>query len=498
MKYNFDFITLFMLLALIPTGVKAQSNSVSAADNDNYNRMVQQSLGGMSLQNIPPPTSDISIQFPNSDPAQPPSTATIKKGSSWANLPIGAAMGMGSGGQPGTQQTNPASYATIAAKVFKTTPSQTAAMQASLNTFPFLNSVPVKVLITAFPQLGKVQLTPSQTATWTGCGNGTTLADFAASSCGTKPMPTAVQQAIPIQQTGIQNIPYATLATKLNINNLPASDFPLLQNLPLSEIIAPNTNLNIGGNNLFKVDYLDTLLAGQDGKPIKGINSISGSNRVPNATCKDQTCDYAVLRSYLQGTSADVANPYNHALAFQINSPGTTWLDGGIGAIGTTIWNFKEPPGVSPPFNSDYMKIVLDNANPRTGTVQQEAYLAFCMNIAFEWNCSSKFIGPITIPWQQVSEANKAMLTPLAVTLPTAAVASSPVQTTPNAITPASTTPATPTNQGTTALSATPPQPNLSSPSSDATYANLFGTNTLGACSPAQNMCNSSTSSTGG
>jgi hypothetical protein len=446
--------------------------------------MVQQSLGGMSLQNIAPPTSDISIQFPNSDPAQPPATATIKQGSSWANLPIGAAMGLGSGGQTGLQQTNPASYSTIAAQVFTTASSQAAAMQASLNTFPFLNSVPVKALVTAFPQLGKVQLTASQTAGWNGC-SGATLSDFAVSLCGGKSIPTAVQQAIPIQQTGIQNIPYATLATKLNINNLPATAFPLLQNLPLSQIIAPNTNLNIASNNLFKVDYLDTLLAGQSGKQIKGINSIAGSNRVPNATCKDATCDYAVLRSYLQGTSADVNNPYNHALAFQINSPGTTWLDGGIGMIGTTLWNFKEPPGVSPPFASDYMKIVLANANPRTGTVQQELYLGFCMSIAFEWNCSSKFIGPIAIPWQQVSEANKAMLMPLAVTLPAAVqVASSPFS---------AATSTNPSNQVAALSSATPPQSNGSSPNPNSAYATLFGTNTLEACSPSQNICNQST-----
>jgi hypothetical protein len=495
MKYYLGFISLFIFSTSVPMGALAQSASV-AADNTNYNQMVQQSLGGMSLQNIAPPTADISIQFPNSDPAQPPSTATLTKGSSWANLPIGAAMGMGSGGESGSQQTNPASYSTIAAQVFKTSPSQTAAMQASLNTFPFLNSVPVKNLVTAFPQLGKVQLTPSQSNLWTGCGNGATFSDFAASGCGNKPIPLAVQQAISIQQTGIQNIPYATLATKLNINNLPAADFPLLQNLPLSQIIAPNPNLNIGSENLFKVDYLDTLLAGQSGKQIKGINPISGSNRVQNATCKDSTCDYAVLRSYLRGTSADLNNPYNHALAFQINSPGTTWLDGGIGSIGTTLWNFKEPPGVSPPFASDYMKVVLDNPNPRTGTVQQELYLGFCMSIFFEWNCSSKFIGPITIPWPQVSEANKAMLMPLAVTLPATAQARSPSSSATSAATPPPSL-TDPTQQVATALSA-PPQARISSPSTDSTYAMLFGTNTLGACSPAQNMCNSNTNSTGG
>jgi hypothetical protein len=476
LKYFLSLISLFLLALTMPSSAKAEP---PATDSANYERTIQTALDSTTLLNIAPPTSDIPIKFPNTDPTQLPLTAILTKGSSWANLPIGAVLGMGNG----QQQTNPATYATIAAQVLPDSTAVTNALQGSLSNFQFLNSVPVNKLVTALPQLANVPIASNQLGSWANCGSDglPTFGQIAATACGTVPIPLDVQQAIPIQQTGLQDIPYADIAKNLNINNLPASDFPLIQNLPLAKLIAPNINFQINGVNLFKVDYLDTQLPGQNGNPILGINPISGSNRVQNSTCKDKTCDYAVLRSFILGTSADAANPYNNSLSFQINSPGTTWLDGGIGTIGRTFWNFKEPPGVAPPFSADYLKIVLDHADPQAGTVQQSMYFGFCMSILFEWNCSSKFIGPIPLPWVSVSEANRAMLMPLSVSVSASAIvppvtASAPlIPPSPAAVTIAS----VPTSAGSTPS-------NLGR-----TYANLFGKNTLKSYSPAQNLSNS-------
>jgi hypothetical protein len=484
LKYFLSLISLFLLSLTLTPGAKAEPLAISATDRTNYNQTIQTALNSTTLLNIAPPTTDIPIKFPNTDPTQPPLTAILQKGASWANLPIGAVLGMGNGQQSGVQQTNPATYTTIAAQVLPDAMAVTTALQGSLSNFEFLGSVPIKNLVTAFPELANIPVASNQIGSWSSCGvDGLpNFGQIAASACGIAPIPSDVLQAIPIQQTGLQDIPYADLAKKLNINNLPASAFPLIQNLPLAKIIAPNINFQINGVNLFKVDYLDTKLPGQGGNPILGINSISGSNRVQNSTCKDETCDYAVLRSFLLGTSADTANPYNNALSFQINSPGTTWLDGGIGTIGRTFWNFKEPPGVSPPFSADYMKIVLANADPQAGTVQQEMYFGFCMSIFFEWNCSSKFIGPIPLPWVPVSEANAAMLMPLAISVPTSVIAP------PNIV---AVVPSSVRSSVVPAIAADPPSANSTSPKMRQTYANLFGTNTLKSYSPAQNLANS-------
>ena len=465
------------------TIVKSQeASALSPADNAKTIAMIKEAFGSVTLKNIAPPTQNIQIQFPPTTPQTQPTTTTIAKGSSWSQLPIGAFMGVGSSGNE--------SMVTLAQKIYSTTPEVQMAVQGALSNFKFLDKVPVKQLVTAFPQLANVGINAEQVGSWGACGAGAvpTLGSIAATNCGANPIPADVRAAIPIAQTGMHNIPYGDFATKLNIQNLPTTSFPLAADVSFAKILLmPSTSLTSA--NLMKVDHLETEVPGKNGQKITGINLISGSNRVPNSTCKEQECDYTVLQNTIAGRS----NPLNRNLAIQIYKPGQTrWIDGGIGSIGKTLWNFKEPPGVAPAFDSDQMKLVLEQGNAKAGTVEQRLYLAFCVNIAFERNCSSKFMGPIALSLPQVSEKNKLALFPMKVEMPSIAA-----------------TPSTPSTPSTPALPTVATLPTIipidkqsSGESTSAVlgipattdtsiaYKKLFGSHTIGSYSPLSSITN--------
>ena len=453
---------------------------LSQAENAKTIAMIKEAFGSVTLKNIAPPTQNIQIKFPPTTPQTQPTTTTIAKGSSWSQLPIGTFAGIGSGGNE--------SMVTLAQKIYATSPEVQTAVQGALTNFRFLDKVPVKQLVTAFPQLANVAINTEQVGSWGTCGAGAvpTFGTIAATNCGANPIPADVRAAIPIAQTGMHNIPYGDFANKLNVQNLPTTSFPLAADVSFAKILLlPSTNINITSANLMKVDHLETEIPGKNGQKIAGINLISGSNRVPNSTCKEEKCDYTVLQNMVAGGS----NPLNRNLAIQIHQPGQTrWIDGGIGSIGKTLWNFKEPPGVAPAFDSDQMKLVLERGNALSGTVEQRLYLAFCANIAFERNCSSKFIGPIALPLPQVSEKNKLALFPMKVEMPN--IAATPLTPSTPASPPVATLPTIiPTKQnngaGTSAVSVIPATTDTS-----IAYKKLFGSHTMGSYSPLSSITN--------
>jgi hypothetical protein len=470
-----------ILLSICSTATIAKAQEAKAlnqADSAKMIAMIKEAFGSVTLKNIAPPTQNIQIQFPATTAQTQPTTTTLAKGSSWAQLPIGAFTGVGSGGNE--------SMVTLAQKIYPTAPEVQTAVEGALTNFRFLDKVPVKQLVTAFPQLANVAINTEQVGSWGACGAGAvpTFGTIAATGCGANPIP-----AIPIAQTGMHNIPYGDFANKLNVQNLPTTSFPLAADVSFAKILLlPATNITSA--NLMKVDHLETEVPGKNGQKIAGINLISGSNRVPNSTCKDQKCDYTVLQNMVAGKS----NPLNRNLAIQINKPGQTkWIDGGIGSIGKTLWNFKEPPGVAPAFDSEMMKLVLEQGNAKTGTVEQRLYLAFCANIAFERNCSSKFIGPIALPLPQVSEKNKLALFPMKVEMPDiAAIPATPA--TPTAPAPATLPTIIPTKQsnGATEGGAGASTAGMASATTDTSiaYQKLFGSHTIGSYSPLSNITN--------
>jgi hypothetical protein len=477
-------------LALLAIGstatiVKSQeASALSSTDNAKTIAMIKEAFGSVTLKNIAPPTQNIQIQFPATTPQTQPTTTTIAKGSSWSQLPIGAFTGVGSGGNE--------SMVTLAQKIYPTTLEVKTAVQGALSNFKFLEKVPVKQLVTAFPQLANVAINTEQVGSWGACEAGAvpTFGTIAATSCGANPIPADVRAAIPIAQTGMHNIPYGDFANKLNVQNLPTTSFPLAADVSFAKILLmPSTSLTSA--NLMRVDHLETEIPGKNGQKIAGINLISGSNRVPNSACKEPTCDYTVLQNMVAGR----ANPLNRNLAIQIHQPGQTrWIDGGIGSIGKTLWNFKEPPGVAPAFDSDQMKLVLERGNAKTGTVEQRLYLAFCTNIAFERNCSSKFIGPIALPLPQVSEKNKLALLPMKVEMPN--IATTPATPSTSAAPSIATLPTIiPTKQGSGATEingASTPTVSVAPATTDTSraYQKLFGSHTIGSYSPLSNITN--------
>jgi hypothetical protein len=480
-------ISSLVLLAIGSTAAIAKAQEASAlspADNAKTIAMIKEAFGSVTLKNIAPPTQNIQIQFPATTPQTQPTTTTIAKGGSWSQLPIGAFTGVGSGGNE--------SMVTLAQKIYPTTPEVQTAVQGALTNFRFLEKVPVKQLVTAFPQLANVAINTEQVGSWGACGAGAvpTFGTIAATNCGANPIPADVRAAIPIAQTGMHNIPYGDFAIKLNIQNLPTTSFPLAADVSFAKILLmPSTSLTTA--NLMKVDHLETEVPGKKGQKLAGINLISGSNRVPNSTCKETKCDYTVLQNMVAGRS----NPLNRNLAIQIHKLGQTrWIDGGVGSIGKTLWNFKEPPGVAPAFDSDQMKLVLERGNAKAGTVEQRLYLAFCVNIAFERNCSSKFLGGIALPLPQVSEKNKLALFPMKVEMPD--IAATP--TTPS--TPAAPSIATlptiiPTKQsnGVTPSSETSTPTVAVAPATTDTsiaYQKLFGSHTMKSYSPLSTITN--------
>lgn len=475
---TFKILTLGLLcVGSLATVAHSQSapKVISQADSDKTMAMITNAFGSMTLKNIAPTTQDLQIQFPPTATQTQPTTAILPKGSSWSQLPIGAFSGVGS--------VQNESMVTLAQKIYTNSSDVQTAVQGALTNFKFLDKVPVKQLVTAFPQLANVAISAEQVGSLGGCGAGAapTLGNIAASACGSNPIPADVRAAVPISQTGLQNISYGSLASKLEIQGLPTDSFPLAADVSFDKILLP-PSANFTSANLMRVDHLETQIPGQGGKKIRGINSISGSNRVRNSTCKEEKCDYTVLQNIVPGSS----NPLNRNLAIQVHQPGkTAWIDGGIGSIGRTLWNLKEPPGVAPAFDADYFKLVLEQPNAKAGSVEQKLYLAFCATIGTEWNCSSKFIGPIALPMPQVSEKNKLTLLPMQVDMP-------------NVATSASTAPAVPTlptiiptkqgntlaqNRATAAVAPTQTETSVA-------YQKLFGSNTLASYSPLSNISN--------
>jgi hypothetical protein len=461
-----------------------ETSALSQADNAKTIAMIKEAFGSVTLKNIAPPTQNIQIQFPATTAQTQPTTMTIARGSSWSQLPIGAFTGVGSGGNE--------SMVTLAQKIYPTTSEVQTAVQGALTNFRFLEKVPVKQLVTAFPQLANVAINTEQVGSWGACEAGAvpTFGSIAATSCGANPIPADVRAAIPIAQTGMHNIPYGDFANKLNVQNLPTTSFPLAADVSFAKILLL-PSANITSANLMTVDHLETEIPGKNGQKISGINLISGSNRVPNSTCKETHCDYTVLQNMVAGRS----NPLNRNLAIQIHQPGQTrWIDGGIGSIGKTLWNFKEPPGVAPAFDSDQMKLVLEQGNAKAGTVEQRLYLAFCANIAFERNCSSKFIGPIALPLPQVSEKNKLALFPMKVEMPN--IGTTPATPSIPAAPSVSTLPTIiPTRQGngvTPNNGASTPAVAVAAATTDTSiaYQKLFGSHTIGSYSPLSNITN--------
>ncbi len=473
-------LTLGLLwIGVVTKVVHAQSapKAISQAESDKTIAMITNSLQGVTLKNIAPTTQDIQIQFPPSGTQTQPTTAVLPKGSSWSQRPIGAFSGVGS--------VQNESMVTLAQKIYANSTDVQTAVQGALTNFKFLDKVPVKQLVTAFPQLANVAVSAEQVGSWSGCGAGTapTLGNIAASACGTNPIPADVRAAVPIAQTGLQNISYGSLASKLDLQGLPTTSFPLAADVSLDKILLP-PSANLTSANLMRVDHLETQIPGQGGKKIRGINLISGSNRVRNSTCKEAKCDYTVLQNVVPGSS----NPLNRNLAIQVNQPGkTAWIDGGVGSIGRTLWNLKEPPGVAPAFDADYFKLVLEQPNAKAGSVGQKLYLAFCATVGTEWNCSSKFIGPIALPVPQVSEKNKLTLFPMQVDMPNIAAATSTapaVASLPTIIPTKQSSPATPEPTATTAVAPAPTETSVA-------YQKLFGSNTLASYSPLSNISNS-------
>ncbi len=461
--------------------------AISQAESDKTIAMITNSLRGMTLKNIAPTTQDLQIQFPPTarwagDPSSTqtqPTTAVLPKGSSWSQLPIGAFAGVGS--------VQNESMVTLAQKIYANSTDVQTAVQGALTNFKFLDNVPVKQLVTAFPQLANVAISAEQVGSWGGCGAGMapTFGNIAASACGSNPIPADVRAAVPIAQTGLQNISYGSFASKLDIQGLPTTSFPLAADVSFDKILLP-PSANLTSANLMRVDHLETQIPGQGGKKIRGINSISGSNRVRNSTCKETKCDYTVLQNIVPGSS----NPLNRNLAIQVHQPGkTAWIDGGIGSVGRTLWNLKEPPGVAPAFDADYFKIVLEQPNAKAGSVAQKLYLAFCATIGTEWNCSSKFIGPIALPMPQVNEKNKLTLFPMQVDMPNIAAATSTTPAVPSLPTiiptrqSSSSTSAPNGVAATTAVASAPTETSVA-------YQKLFGTHTLASYSPLSNISN--------
>ena len=272
----------------IATIAKAQeSSALSPTDNAKTIAMIKEAFGSVTLKNIAPPTQNIQIQFPATTAQTQPTTMTIAKGGSWSQLPIGAFTGVGSGGNE--------SMVTLAQKIYPTTPEVQTAVQGALSNFKFLEKVPVKQLVTAFPQLANVAINTEQVGSWGACGADAvpTFGSIAATSCGANPIPADVRAAIPIAQTGMHNIPYGDFANKLNVQNLPTTSFPLAADVSFAKILLmPSTNITTA--NLMRVDHLETEVPGKNGQKITGINLISGSNRVPNSTCKETQCDYGM------------------------------------------------------------------------------------------------------------------------------------------------------------------------------------------------------------
>jgi hypothetical protein len=190
------------LLAIGSTALVARSQDTSAlspTDNAKTIAMIKEAFGSVTLKNIAPPTQNIQIQFPATTPQTQPTTTTIAKGGSWSQLPIGAFTGVGSGGNE--------SMVTLAQKIYSTTPEVQTAVQGALSNFKFLDKVPVKQLVTAFPQLANVAINTEQVGSWGACGAGAvpTFGSVAATSCGANPIPaectTFPMETLPISST---------------------------------------------------------------------------------------------------------------------------------------------------------------------------------------------------------------------------------------------------------------------------------------------------------
>jgi hypothetical protein len=338
-----------------------------------------------------PATEDFSYKADERLPELP--DFTLKKGAPLSDgLPVGLLKL--SGGQSFTP--------TTAAAAAGVEPS--ALLEGRLGNLKYLETMPLKDILTANPQLKTVAADsiPGFTA-----GNGKTLGAIVAedSAIANSPLPADVLQLAKVSDLpGVADTSYFSYP---GIEKQPVSNLFGVSNIGLDKVLAVSNTGKTDGLQLMKFDRLSTAEKNIGKAPRDNVSS--GSNKEPNAPC-EKDCAYGELRS----TLFKGKNPLNGTKTIMGQK-----LKGGEGLLGDimTSAGVREPAGYEVPYvgiGSCGSKWSINKPEARPGKVQQELHLRICYDSLIGRQATPYFIGPI--PLGDASEKGNTALLPMKVT----------------------------------------------------------------------------------
>jgi hypothetical protein len=199
-----------------------------------------------------------------------------------------------------------------------------------------------------------------------------TLGNLATNGFGDNSIPDAVLNNTKIGEFGnIAKIDYKEVAKIAG--DLPIKDFYGLSDLSLDKIISvatlPSTMVPL---------QADIALTDEPSK--NQFNVVTGSNKEPNAQCKDDKCSWLQGRGIVLANASTNHNPYNGVMLQ--SAKGATKLKGGEGLVGDlmTAAGVRESTGLSVPYIGGQCgsKLIINDINAKTGTATQSLAFRAC------------------------------------------------------------------------------------------------------------------------
>lgn len=279
-----------------------------------------------------------------------------------------------------------------------------ALLEGRLGNLKYLETMPLKDILTANPQLKTVAADsiPGFTA-----GNGKTLGALVTedSAIANSPLPAQVLQLAKVSDLpGVVDTSYFSYP---GIEQQPIGNLFGVSNIGIDKALSVNNTGQTDGLQLMKFDRLSTAEKNIGKAPRDNVSS--GSNKEPNAPC-EKDCAYGELRS----TLFKGKNPLNGTKTIIGQK-----LKGGEGLLGDimTSAGVREPAGYEVPYigiSNCGSKWSIDKAQARPGKVQQELHLRICYDSLIGRQATPYFIGPI--PLGNASEKGNTALLPMKVT----------------------------------------------------------------------------------
>jgi hypothetical protein len=349
-----------LLVMLSPLSLTATAEPPSSSKD--VQQQVTDSLKTVNIKNLPAFTTDVDFK---GDPRIPLKPFSWKAGQKVEDgLPLQIALMIADPRKPFTPE-GIANELGIDSSTF---------LDGSLKNLPYLKSLKIKDLLKLDPSLKNLAIDPAKG--WSSALiprlRISTLGSLATSGFGDNSIPEAVLNNTKIGEFGnIAKIDYREVS-KI-VGELPVKDFYGLSDLSFDKIIPVTT---LPGT----VVPLQADIALTDEPSKKQFNVVTGSNKEPNAQCKDDKCSWLQGRSVGLANASNADNPYNGVMLQ--SAKGATKLKGGEGLVGDLLTSagVRESTGLFVPYIGGQCgaKLIINDINAKTGTASQSLAFRAC------------------------------------------------------------------------------------------------------------------------